>query len=153
MQLSDSQVVFSYGPVELISRSIEGNYPDYTQIIPKQFQTEAKIDRTELIHSVKSASLFSRAGLFDVTLEFDATGKQIRASATDATRGENTAPCRADLTGQGNKVTLNYRYLLDGLNATDAESVLFQMIDAGNPCLVTPQGNAVYRYVVMPIRQ
>jgi len=151
MSASDNQIVFSYGSVELISRMIEGVYPDYTQIIPRQFRTEAVIDREDFIRAVKAASLFSRAGLFDVTLSLDAGKLSVRA--TDASRGENTVQCAADLTGGPNTVTLNYRYLLDGLGSMDAEKVLFQMIDAGNPCVVTPHGTPGFLYIVMPIRQ
>jgi len=153
LSVSDSQAVFSYGPVELISRMIEGNYPDYRQIIPKQYETEAIIDREDLVKSVKTASLFSKTGLFDVVLELDPTGKQASLKAVDATRGENTTICAAEVTGKTNAVTLNYRYLLDGLNSMSSSQVLFKMIDVGNPCIVTPQGSENHLYLVMPIRQ
>lgn len=153
MSVSESQAVFSYGPVELISRIIEGNYPDYQQIIPKQFETQAILDRDDLITSVKTASLFSKNGLFDVVLEFDPISKQLALKATDATRGENTTTCAADVSGQPNTVTLNYRYLLDGLNSMSCDQVLFRMIDIGNPCVLTPQGSENHLYLIMPIRQ
>ncbi|MBT5808015.1 DNA polymerase III subunit beta [Candidatus Uhrbacteria bacterium] len=154
MTLTNSQVVFTYGPVELISRTIEENYPDYKQIIPTQFQTQAIIDRTDFIKAVKTASLFSRIGLFDVALTLDPETKTISVSATDATRGKNTTQCSADITGVKNSVTVNFRYLLDGLNAIKADQIVFEMIDASNPCLVTPKGEtSAYRYVVMPIKQ
>lgn len=154
MGVSDNQVVFSYGSVELISRTIEGNYPDYTQIIPKEFQTETVLDRDDFGKAVKTASLFSRTGLFDVTLDLDTNGKQISVKSLDATRGENTAVCGADISGRNNTVTVNYRYLLDGLNAMDAEQVTFQMIDPANPCLITPKDSTQkYLYIVMPIKQ
>ena len=146
--------MFTYGSVELISRTIEGNYPDYKQIIPKQFQTETVLDRDDFGKAVKTASLFSRTGLFDVTLNLDPTTKQLSVKALDASRGENTAVCGADISGQKNTVTVNYRYLLDGLNAMETEEVLFQMIDPSNPCLVTPKDTSMqYLYIVMPIKQ
>ncbi len=153
MTISDSQIVFSYGPVELTSRIIEGNYPDYHQIIPSEFKTNAMIDRDDLIRSVKTASLFSKNNLFDVAFEFDPTTKQLSLKATDAARGENTTLCGADISGQANLVTLNYRYLLDGLNSMSSEHVLFRMIDTANPCVITPSGSENHLYLVMPIRQ
>jgi DNA polymerase III subunit beta len=154
MGVSDSQVVFTYGSVEIISRTIEGNYPDYKQIIPKSFQTETMLDRADFGKAVKTASLFSRTGLFDVTLELDPSDKQLRVKALDTNRGENTAVCGADISGQKNTVTVNYRYLLDGLNAMDTDEVFFQMIDPANPCLVTPKDKSMqYLYIVMPIKQ
>src|SRR3989339_112350 len=129
LQLSDNQAVFQYGSVELISRIIEGVYPDYQQIIPTQFQTEVILDREDFIKSVKTASLFSRTGLFDVTLDFEPEKKEVFVKALDVNRGKNTTTCKADISGQVNHVTVNYKYLLDGLNAMSCDQILFQMID------------------------
>lgn len=154
MNLSDNQVVFTYGSVELISRIIEGNYPDYRQIIPKQYQTSAIIDREDFIKSVKAASLFSKTGLFDVTLEITPSKGEFSIRAVDNNRGENVATCQADISGEVNNVTVNYRYLLDGLNAIPTEKVVFEMIDPSNPCLLTPkEDKKEYLYIVMPIKQ
>lgn len=154
LNISGSQAVFVYGSVELISRTIDEQYPDYRQIIPSQFQTQAVIDREDFLKAVKTASLFSKNGLFDVTLGFDPQTKQLSVSATDATRGANTSQCGADVSGQANTVTVNCRYLLDGLQAISSDQVVFEMIDPGNPCLLTPKGTTEgFRYVVMPIKQ
>ncbi len=154
MHLSHSQLVFVYGPVELISRTIDESYPDYKAIVPSQFQTHTVLDREDFVKAVKTASLFSRSGLNDVTLLFDPSENQLCVSATDATRGDNTTNCSAEVAGQRNAVTVNYRYLLDGLQAMNADQVVFEMIDGGNPCLLTPKdATDVYRYVIMPIKQ
>jgi DNA polymerase III subunit beta len=154
LSISGSQVVFLYGSVELISRTIDEQYPDYKQIIPTSFQTQTCIDRDDFIKAVKTASLFSKTGLFDIELGFDPNTKQLSVSATDSTRGTNTSHCQADISGQPNKVTVNYRYLLDGLQAIGSDQIIFEMIDAGNPCLISPKGETLsYRYVVMPIKQ
>jgi len=152
--LSDNQVVFSFGSVQLISRTIEGQYPDYRQIIPQQFQTQAVLDREDFTKSVKTASLFSRHGLFDITLSFEPAEKRLDVKSTDADRGENRASCFSDTQGKSNGVTLNYRYLLDGLAAVGSEKVQFQMVDASNPCVLREQdGKASYLYIIMPIKQ
>ncbi len=154
LHLSSNQLVFVYGSVELISRIIEENYPDYTQIIPKEFQTKAIIDREDFIKAVKTASLFSRLGLFDITLELDPNSAQLSVKSVDATRGENQTNCACEITGQQNSVTVNYKYLLDGLAAMNSDQVQFEMIDASNPCLVTPKdAKDAYKYVLMPIKQ
>lgn len=154
MGISENQLVFSYGSVELISRTIEGNYPDYHQIIPQQFQTKATVDRDDFTKSVKTASLFSRTGLFDVTLGFVPAEKRLEVKSVDADRGENSASCAAEVEGGQNNVTLNYRYLLDGLSAVGTDQIQFQMIDAGNPCVLRAQdGGSGYLYIIMPIKQ
>lgn len=152
--LSENQALFSYGSVELVSRTIEGNYPDYRQIIPQQFQTQSVLDREDFTKAVKTASLFSKNGLFDVTLTFSPPEKQLEVKSLDADRGENVASCGAEINGVGNNVTLNFRYLLDGLAAVGTERVQFQMIDASNPCILKAQEDGMaYVYIIMPIKQ
>jgi DNA polymerase-3 subunit beta len=154
MKLSDNQVVFNYGSVEIISRIIEGTYPDYRQIIPKNFETTTSVDRDDFSKAVKAASLFSKTGLFDVTLEIEPANKQILIKAVDNNRGENQAVCSAEINGGKNTVTVNYRYLLDGLNAIEGDKVEFAMIDAANPCLLTPKTEKKdHQYIIMPIKQ
>lgn len=153
IRLSDSQVVFKNGSVDITSRTIEGSYPDYGQIIPKSFKTNAVLQKEELIKAVKTASLFSRTGLFDVTLSLDSTSG-ITVTANNAGRGQNTAHCEAAITGDPNTVTVNYRYLLDGLQAMTDEEITFGINDGSNPCLIRPKKeNVGYLYLVMPIKQ
>lgn len=152
--LADNQAVFRFGPSELITRTIEGKYPDYTQIIPTQFQTEAVVGREELIKAVKTASLFSRTGIFDVTLEIG--DGVVKAMATDNARGKNSATSSADIKGANNSLVANYRYVLDGLQSMSSEGVTLKVVDGMNPCVIIPNGTlekGAQTYIVMPIRQ
>ena len=156
VQLSETQAVFSYGNAELTTRVVDGSYPDYTQIIPTQFVTEVVVGRQELIKAVRTASLFSRTEICDVTLSVKPEDKKIVVHALEASRGKNTASCPADVKGKENTITVNYRYMLDGLSAMDSEGVSVKFIDAMNPLLIHPNGQAEgesYTYLVMPIRQ
>lgn len=154
IEITDNQVAFRYGNVELSSRTIDGVYPDYRQIIPKTSLTEILVDKTSFAQAVKRASLFSKAGLFDVKVEAKVETKELILSATDAGRGEHTVTVEGELKGQDNAVTLNYRYLLDGLNALGSGKVSIKMIDAMNPFLMVPdEADGKYLYIIMPIRQ
>jgi DNA polymerase-3 subunit beta len=155
IEITDNQVAFRYGSVELSSRTIDGVYPDYRQIIPKGSATEIVVNRSLFSQAVKRASLFSKAGLFDVKLEVKAGTNEVILSATDAGRGEHTVSVEGEVKGADNAVTLNFRYLLDGLNAMPGEKVVVKVIDAVNPCLLLPheQKDEQYLYIVMPIRQ
>ncbi len=157
INLSDNQVVFRYGSVQLTSRTIEGPYPDYKQIIPTDTKTKMVLDRAALIQAVKGASLFAKSGLYDVTVRA-VPGAGAEVSASDATRGENVMNLEGEVTGAENSAVLNFRYLLDGLGAISSEKVRLELVDGANPCLVLPEGASgeaaeAYRYVVMPIRQ
>lgn len=155
IEITDNQIAFRCGSVELSSRTIDGVYPDYRQIIPKTFTTELVIDRNALIQAVKRTALFSKNGLFDVRFEVNPEEKVLKLSANDIGRGENEVTIEADVTGSANGITLNFRYLLDGAQALQTEKIHMKMIDAMNPCILLPQGQekAEYLYIVMPIRQ
>ncbi len=155
VELTDNQVAFRYGSAELLSRTLDGVYPPYREIIPKSTKTEIAVNRAAFIQAVKRTSLFSKVGLFDVRLEAKSGGKELQMSATDAGRGENLVVMNAEVTGEDNVVTLNYRYLLDGVSAMTSEKIILKLIDGVNPCVVVPaeDGGQPYLYIVMPIRQ
>ncbi len=155
VELTESQIVFRYGTVELSSRTVEGVYPDYRQIIPKTSATEITIDKTAFSQAIRRTSLFSKAGLFDVRLEANPAEKTVTLSAADVGRGENTVTVEGEMTGNVNSAVLNFRYLLDGVNAMTSEKIVLKFIDAMQPCVVTPHNlpDEKYLYIVMPIRQ
>lgn len=152
--LSDAQILFVHDTIEVVSRTIEGNYPEYRAVVPDKSRTFATLPREALVKGVKAAALFSRTGLYDVHFAFDPQAGTLTLSATDSQVGEQEAALSpAEMKGDENRITLNYRYLLDGLNAMDVGEVKLQVIDANAPCLMTPQGTANdYLYLVMPIK-
>lgn len=150
--MADSQFVVSYGNVELVSRLIDGSFPDYRQIIPTQFRTTATVSRQEVAKAIRAASLFSRQGLYDVHMEISAGALVL--TAADSGTGTHTAELAAEVTGDPNKVLLNYKYVMDGLNTMGTDRVVFHVIDAMNPVVIKPaDGQTGFQYIVMPIRQ
>lgn len=150
--LADNQLVLKYGNVELISRLIEGSFPDYRQIIPTQFRTVATVKRTELAKAIRAASLFARQGLFDVHFEIKADGA-LTVSSSDLGTGSHSTNLEVEPNLEPNRVTINFKYIVDGLNAMSGEEILFQMIDAMNPVVIRPKDINEFQYIVMPIRQ
>lgn len=149
---SDNQVVFSFSGVELVSRLIEGQYPDYQQIIPSHFKTEITLPVKEFVPLVKSAALFCRAGINDVHVTVNAEKKTIEVKAANSMLGENKGAMKAEITGEENEIVFNYRYVLDGIQAMGAENVVMKLIDRHNPGLFLPAGKGGYTYIVMPIK-
>ncbi len=157
----DNQVLFVFDNIELVSRIIEGQYPNYSQIIPTDYKTKALINITDFIKATKTASLFSRAGIFDINLELK--DGELIVSSTNNQLGENKSNVESSVEGEDNKIVVNYRYLLDGLQNMDASEVIFEMTDLANPCLLKPaeslpKGEAPvasedYLYIIMPIKQ
>jgi len=151
--LSDNQILFTYGSTELVSRLIEGQYPDYQQIIPTTSKTKIIIDRQELIRAVKMASLFSKTGINDVNLDFPLGKNQAVISSVSGQTGENITNLEAKVTGEENSIVVNYRYLLEGLSNIEKETVKIEVIDGNTPCLIRPEQDESYLYIIMPIKQ
>lgn len=151
--VAENQILGVAGGVEIVSRLVEGQYPDYRQIIPQQSSTTGKIATAELAKAAKTASLFSRGGIYDVALAFEPERRQVVLSAANAQLGENITRVGANITGVPNRTVLNSRYLLDGLQNMEAEEVEFHLIDTASPCVIKPRGKANYLYLVMPIKQ
>ncbi len=152
--VSENQLVVTYGQTELVSRVIEGSFPDYQQIIPEHFKTEAILDRTDFQKAVRAASLFSRQGLYDVHLSFSTADGTVTVHSADQGTGKTSKAVSGQLTGDDNKVTVNFKYLGDGLAALTSPKVKLALNDAMSPMMVLPEGgDEAYRYLVMPIRQ
>ena len=149
--LADNQILFTIDSVDLISRLINGHYPDYKQIIPAQSQTKAIVERAELVRAVKATALFSKTGLNDVTLRFNKN--KIIVSASSGASGESQVEVAADISGGDNETTINYRYLLDGLNNIEDDKVILCLLNSKQPCLLKPEKDNNYLYIVMPIGQ
>lgn len=149
--LSENQILFTVDSVELISRLINGHYPDYQQIIPAKSQTKVVVDKPELVRAVKAAALFSKTGINDITLVF--VKGRVMVSAFSGASGESQAEIEAEIVGDDNEVTINYRYLLDGLNNLEGSRALIEILNNSAPCVLKPEKDDSYIYIVMPIRQ
>lgn len=149
--LSENQILFTVESVDLISRLINGHYPDYQQIIPAKSQTEVLIEREELTRAVKAAALFSKTGVNDITLQF--SKNKMKVSSFSGASGESEAELEAEVRGPDNEITVNYRYLLDGLNNIDGDRVKIGIVNNTTPCLLKPEKEDGYLYIIMPIRQ
>ena len=101
--MTDSQLAVSFGNVELVSRLIEGSFPDYKQIIPKQFRTNCRVKRTELMKAIRAASLFSRQ-YFDVLFEMSTE----HAHGFFCGYRHRWRTALRVVEGESNKVTLNF---------------------------------------------
>lgn len=156
--LSENQILFSFNNIELISRTIEGQYPNYKQIIPTESKTKAILDVSEFIKVVKTAGLFSKSGIFDISLEFLEKDKEVEISSVNNQLGETTSRLETEIEGETNKIVVNCRYLLDGLGNIGSEKVSFEMTNDANPCILRPilkEGEPIpgYLYIIMPIKQ
>jgi DNA polymerase-3 subunit beta len=146
----DQQILFQVGDIELVTRLVEGKYPDYKKLIPEKFATEATLKRTDLVNVTKVSSLFARESAGSVTIELDEAGKlSIRSVASQL--GENTASAEAKVTGSGS-ITLNSRYLLDALGVLHGDQVTFGFNGKLEPTRLLDPAAPDYQHIVMPLK-
>ncbi|MFA5127077.1 MAG: DNA polymerase III subunit beta [Patescibacteria group bacterium] len=153
LYFNENQILFVFDGVELVSRVIDGRYPDYKQIIPNSFVTTAKCDIDKLIPAIKAVSLFCKQGINDIRLSLDHSAGEIVVSTASANTGNSTAKIQAEIKGENNDIVFNYRYLLDGLNTIDGSQTILKTNNNSSPGLLQPTSNQDYLYLVMPIRQ
>lgn len=151
MQFDDAQVQFTMGDVAIISRLIDGNFPDYRQLIPKKTEIVATLQTAELVRITKIASLFARESGGSVTIHTDLARAMVSIHSVASQLGENTSEAQAEVDGEGS-VTLNSRYLLEALGCVESPMITFGFSGKLAPCVVRPVGDDSYQHIVMPLK-
>jgi DNA polymerase-3 subunit beta len=152
--LDENQIMFRLDNVELISRLIEGAFPNYQQIIPESSETSFEIDTAEFSRITKVASLFARENAGSVRVEVRAEG-QINIVSSDSEVGGNTSSAECEVAGEDGEISLNARFLSDALSVIKSSRVTFAISGKLNPCILTPAGKDAsddYLHIVMPLR-
>jgi DNA polymerase-3 subunit beta len=147
----DQQVLFQVGDVELVTRLVDGKYPDYSKLIPEAFETSATLKRADLINVTKVSSLFARESAGSVTIEVSEETSKLSIRSIASQLGENTATAEAKTTGNSS-ITLNSRYMLDALNAISSDEVFFGFNGKLEPTLLRDATNPDYQHIIMPLK-
>ena len=146
----DNSVVFKHGPMRLSIRLIEGTFPDFTQVLPRESDKKAVLHRDTLIQSLRFVSLFASPKTYNVRLSLSEDGLELYSSDPDKGEGKKTVP--VEYAGPPVKAGYNYRYLLDVLNVLDGPDVSMEIIDTLSPTLVRDASRDEMLFVVMPMR-
>ncbi|HVO28386.1 MAG TPA: DNA polymerase III subunit beta [Candidatus Paceibacterota bacterium] len=145
-----NQVVFTTDQIELVSRLVDGNFPEYSQIIPKKFTTEIVVDTDELSGGVKLAAVFGQKN-GEVAIKVHPNKKAIEIVSADQALGENAYLLPAKIKGDAAEVVFNWRYLSDPLKVIRTEEVLLGLQEEANPAIIRPATDGSYFYVIKPI--
>jgi DNA polymerase III subunit beta len=152
MLFDETQVRFRVGESEITSRLIDGNYPDYRQLIPANSETNITIAAADFVRITKIAGLFARDSGGSVTLTADQEKKSLSIHSIASELGENTSSATAEVTNDG-QVTLNSRYLSEALAVIDGETVEFRFSGKLAPCVITAKSKDVnYKHIIMPLK-
>lgn len=147
----DQQILFKVDNIEIVARLIDGSYPKYQQLIPSGFTNQVVIKREDLISITKVSSLFAREAAGSVTINTDEEKQTVNIKSIASQVGENDAKADAKVTGSGN-ITLNSRYLLEGLQAINSETVVFSFNGKLEPIVVRAEDSNDYTHLIMPLK-
>jgi len=149
--LSDTQAVFSRGTTAFSMRLLEGDFPDYKQVIPGGWQRQIHLQRSALSQALRRVSILASEKSHPV--RFHISGGTLIISAKQPEAGEAREEVEAQVEGQDLEIGFNARYFLDALNVMDTDNIAIQIGDSLSPCLVRPgEGEADELFVVMPMR-
>ncbi len=146
--LDESQVSFRVGGLTLTSRLIEGEFPNYRQLLPESIESRLTVSRQQLLDAVRRVGLLAR-DTTPVRLEFNALGVKLSSSSPDVGQAVETVEARYE--GDDLTVAFNPGYLIDGLTAAVGESVRVDVRDGLKPGVVRGEDEG-FTYLVMPVR-
>ncbi len=151
VELSDTKIRFTIGGVVLLSKLIEGTFPDYERVTPKNNDKEMHVDRGAFATAVDRVStIASERGGKAVKLSMKEG--QLELSVTNPDHGTASEELPVEFEPEGFEIGFNARYLLDIVSQIRSENAVFLFIDAGSPTLVREDGDARALYVLMPMR-
>lgn len=148
----ETQVRFRINEAEIISRLIDGNFPDYRQLIPKKSEINAEVDKQEFTRVTKIAGLFARESGGSITVTVDQDKKNISLHSIASELGENTSELTGKVSGSG-QVTLNSRYLSEALSVLEDDTIEFSFSGKLSPCILkSTKKDTNYYHVIMPLK-
>ncbi|MEP6601782.1 MAG: DNA polymerase III subunit beta, partial [Nitrospirota bacterium] len=143
-------MIFRKSGLLLTSRLMEGNYPNYQQVVPKETNKQVTLDKVEFEGALRRVAVLSRDKTNAVKVTFASDHVTLFSSNPDF--GEATEELSAKNTGSDVTTGFNARYMLDVLSVVDGQSVSLQMETALSPCMIKEPGNPGFTCVVMPIK-
>lgn len=149
--MTDGQFMIKNGELELISRTIDGQFPDYAPIIPKKTTTDISLNKTELISALKLSSAFTTKNN-EVKFNIKNDGKIIEIYSSDSLLGENKYIIPAKISGESVQVLFNWRFFIDGLRSIESDSVSISLQGDTKPSIIKDPVDESFFYIIMPIK-
>lgn len=152
VRFDQGQLIFEWTNQRLTSRLLEGQYPNYRQLIPRQFSRQMTIDRRLFINGLERIAVLADQRNSIVKLGLDAVKQELVLSvdAQDVGSGREAIP--AQVSGESLDVAFNVKYLLEGLKVFNTSEVQMQLNTSTSPSILTPLGGTKMTYLVMPVQ-
>jgi DNA polymerase III subunit beta len=150
IEIAAGQVNFSFGNMRLISKVIDGKFPDYHRVIPTAHTNTFTANRVEILTAMQRASILSNEKYRGIRMVLNENN--IKLISTNTEQEEAEEELEISYTQDSLDIGFNVTYLIDVLNNTQQENINFSFADANSSCLITVPEDNDYKYVVMPMR-
>ena len=152
MKFDQGQVIFEWANRRLTSRVLEGQYPAYRQLIPRQFDRQVTIERKLLISSLERIAVMADQKQNIVKFSIDDINQQISLSVETRDVGSGKEVISVASSGEDLDFAFNIKYLMDGLKALPTNEIQMQVHTATSPIIFTPLGSLKMTYLIMPVQ-
>lgn len=152
VSLNENQISFTYNDIYITSRVIDGVFPDYKQIIPKETKTEVTILKQDFVNSLKISNIFSDK-FSQVVFSVIPKEKIFRITTKNVDIGENVNNIDAVITGDSLTISFNYKYIIDCFQSIDSDSVTLYFSDINKPMVIKGTTDKSFLYLVMPMNK
>lgn len=149
-ELSTNEIP-NHPQLQIMSRLIDGEYPNYQEIIPNKYETQIILERNKFLNQLKTASLFSEK-INEVKLRVNPKKKGIEIFSQNLDIGQNQSFLQGVIKGKEVEVSFNWKFLIDGLSNIRSSEIIFEFNKEDGPGVLKPVGDASYIYVLMPIK-
>src|SRR5512140_1548840 len=150
MQFASNQAKFSFGGMEFVTKLVEGKFPDYNRVIPKNHKNSVTLGRVPLLASLQRTAILTSEKFKGVRLNIEPG--TLRVASNNAEQEEAVDELDIDYGGDAIEIGFNVTYLIDALSNMDQEMVKMELADSNSSALLTIPDNATFKYVVMPMR-
>jgi DNA polymerase-3 subunit beta len=141
----------SHPKIHFFSRLIDGEYPNYQEIIPHEFRAKAVLPRSEFLQNLKTASLFSNK-INEVKIILRPEKQEIETQTQSQEVGQSSSILKVKIEGEASEVSFNWRFLIDGLSQIKDKEITFALSKDDGPALLQPKEDENYLYLLMPLR-
>ncbi|MBF2063715.1 MAG: DNA polymerase III subunit beta [Calothrix sp. C42_A2020_038] len=152
LYFDQGQAIFEWQNQRLTSRTLDGQYPQYRQLLPRQFQRELTLDRKQLLSTLERIAVLADQKNNIVKVSIDSGAQEITLSVEAADVGSAVEPMPAQISGEDIDIAFNVKYLMEGLKALPASEILMQLNSNLTPVIFTPLGGVKMTYLAMPVQ-
>jgi DNA polymerase-3 subunit beta len=150
MQFANNQAKFSFDGMEFVTKLVEGKFPDYNRVIPKNHKNKITLGRTALLSTLQRTAILTSDKFKGVRLNIDPGS--LRVASNNAEQEEAVDELDIDYGGDSIEIGFNVTYLIDALANMSQDMVSVELTDGNSSALFTIPDNATFKYVVMPMR-